>query len=107
MQRHLHGPENLILLKWQCESASCSVVSDSATPEIVAHQAPHPWDSAGKDTGVGCHVLQGIFPTQGLNSGLPHCRQILYLSDVKPKMATPLRLIYRLSCRPKSKLTSL
>jgi len=28
---------------------------------------------------VGCHaLLQGIFPTQGLNSGLPHCRQILY-----------------------------
>ena len=36
-------------------------------------------DSAGKNTGVGCHaLLQGIFPTQGLNPGLPHCRQILY-----------------------------
>ena len=30
-------------------------------------------------TGVGCHfLLQGIFPTQGLNPGLPHCRQMLY-----------------------------
>ena len=30
-------------------------------------------------TGVGCHsLLQGIFPTQGSNLGLPHCRQILY-----------------------------
>ena len=30
-------------------------------------------DSQGKDTGVGCHaLLQGIFPTQGLNLGLPH-----------------------------------
>ena len=30
-------------------------------------------------TGVGCHcLLQGIFPTQGLNPGIPHCRQILY-----------------------------
>ena len=28
-----------------------------------------PWDSLGKNTGVGCHVLlQGIFPTRGLNS---------------------------------------
>ena len=28
-----------------------------------------PWDSPGKDTGVGCHaLLQGIYPTQGLNS---------------------------------------
>ena len=38
-----------------------------------------PWDSPGKNTGVGCHFLvQGIFLTQGLNLGLPHCRQILY-----------------------------
>ena len=36
-------------------------------------------DSPGKNTGMGCHaLLQGIFPTQGLNSGLPNCRQILY-----------------------------
>ena len=36
-------------------------------------------DSPGENTGVGCHVLlQGIFPTQGLNPGLLHCRQILY-----------------------------
>ena len=36
-------------------------------------------DSPGKNTGVGCHFLpQGIFPTQGSNPGLPHCRQILY-----------------------------
>ena len=36
-------------------------------------------DSPGKDTGVGGHaLLQGIFPTQGSNPGLPHCRQILY-----------------------------
>ena len=36
-------------------------------------------DSPGKNTGMGCHdLLQGIFPTQGSNPGLPHCRQILY-----------------------------
>ena len=36
-------------------------------------------DSPGKNTKVGCHtLLQVIFPTQGLNPGLPHCRQILY-----------------------------
>ena len=36
-------------------------------------------DSPGKSAGVGCHVLlQGIFPTQGSNPGLPHCGQILY-----------------------------
>ena len=35
----------------------------------------HPWDFPGKDIGVGCHfLLQGIFPTEALNSGLQHCR---------------------------------
>ena len=38
-----------------------------------------PWNSPCKNTGVDCHaLLQGIFPTQGLNLGLPHCRQVLY-----------------------------
>ena len=38
-----------------------------------------PWDSPGKDTGVGCSaLLQEIFPTQGSNPGLQHCRKILY-----------------------------
>ena len=33
------------------------------------------WWATGKNTGVGCHfLLQGIFPTQGLNPGLSHCR---------------------------------
>ena len=36
------------------------------------------WNSPGKNIGVGCHfLLQGIFPTQGLNSCLPHCSRIL------------------------------
>ena len=38
-----------------------------------------PWDSPGQNTGMGSlALLQGIFPTQGLNLGLPHCRRILY-----------------------------
>ena len=38
-----------------------------------------PCNSPGQNPGVGSlSVLQGIFPTQGLNSGLPHCRWILY-----------------------------
>ena len=36
-------------------------------------------NSPGKNTGVGCHfLLQGIFPTQGLNPGLLHCKQIFF-----------------------------
>ena len=47
---------------------------DCSPPSTSVHE-----DSPGKNTGVGCHaLLQRIFPTQGLNPGLPHCRQILY-----------------------------
>ena len=43
------------------------------TAWTVAHQAPLPWDSPGKNTGVGCHaLLQGILPTQGSNLNLLH-----------------------------------
>ena len=38
-----------------------------------------PWDSPGKNGRVGCHaLLQGIFPTQGSNPGLPNYRQIFH-----------------------------
>ena len=47
---------------------SLSRVQLFVTPWTVAHQAPPPWDSPSKSTGVGCHfLLQGIFPTQELN----------------------------------------
>ena len=43
-----------------------------------------PWNFPGQNTGVGClSLLQGIFPNQGSNPGLPHCRQILYQLSYK------------------------
>ena len=57
------------------ESESDSVVSNSLQP----HRLYSPWNSPGQNTGVGSHsLLQGIFPTQGSNPGLLHCRRILY-----------------------------
>ena len=54
---------------------SRSVVSDSLRP----HGLYSPWNSPGQNTGVSSRsLLQGIFPTQGSNQGLLHCRQILY-----------------------------
>ena len=52
-----------------------ATVSNSGTfaghPYDLYKQVRYPWDSPGKITGVGCHfVLQGIFPTQGLNPRL-------------------------------------
>ena len=52
-----------------------------ATPWTVASRLLCPWDSPGKNTGVGCHaLLQGIFPTQGSNPSLFSCigRWVLY-----------------------------
>ena len=47
---------------------------DCSPPSSSVHE-----DSPGKNTGVGGHaLLQVIFPTQGLNLGLPHCKWILY-----------------------------
>ena len=57
------------------ESESCWVMFDSLQP----HELHSPWNSPGQNTGVGSlSLLQGIFPIQGSNPGLPHCRQILY-----------------------------
>ena len=61
-------------------SVSCSTVSNSVWPHgLYPARLLCPWNSPGKNTGVGCHSLfQGIFPTQRSNPGLLHCRWILY-----------------------------
>ena len=55
-----------------------------------------PWNSLGQNTGMGsCSLLQGVFPTQGSNTGLPHCRQILYQlshQEVKVKLLSRVRI---------------
>ena len=57
------------------ESESHSVVSNSLWPRGLYNT----WNSPGQNTGVGSlSLLQRIFPTQGSNPGLPHCRWILY-----------------------------
>ena len=60
--------------------------TDSATPWTNIPGSSVHGDSSGKNAGVGCHaLLQGIFPTQGLNPGLPHCRQTLLSSETPGK----------------------
>ena len=60
-------------------------------------------DSPGKNTGVGCHaLLQGIFPIQGSNPGLPHYRQILHCLSHQGNPTTidiPTQKKYSLSSR--------
>ena len=70
----------LLCFWWASESVSRWVMSDSLRPHgLWLARLLCPWNSPGKNTGVGCRaLLQGIFPTQGWNPGLPHCCQILY-----------------------------
>ena len=71
--------EPAIFQKHVCVCISCSVVANSLRLHgLQTTRLLCPWDFPDKDTGVGCHVLlQWIFPTQGSNPGLLHCRQIL------------------------------
>ena len=66
------------IMQHACSVAS--VVSDFLLPHgLQPTRLLCPWDSPGQNTGMGCHfLLQGIFPTQGLNPDLLHCKQILY-----------------------------
>ena len=72
-----------------CDAMDCS------TPGFSVHG-----DFLGKNTGVGCYAfLQGIFPTQGSNTGLPHCRQILYQLSHKGSPRTLEWVAYSFSSR--------
>ena len=69
-----------IKISVKSENVSRSVMSSSLRPHgLQPARLLCPWNSPGKNTGVGCHfLLQGIFLTWGSNPGLLHCRQILY-----------------------------
>ena len=83
-QRSSSGLEFQLCVSSEC-GVSCSVMSDSFLPhELSSTRLLCPWNSPGKNTGVGFHfLLQRIFPTQGSNLGLLHWRQILYLLSHK------------------------
>ena len=72
-------------IKLPLVSESCSVMCNS----LQLHGLYSPRNSPGQNTGVGSHsLLQGVFPAQGPNPGLPHCRWILYQQSHKgsPKL---------------------
>ena len=79
---------NILILIYSVFPANHTKPIYMHTPSCGCRPCPHglwttrllrPWDSPGKNTGVGCHsLLQRIFPTQESNPGLLHCRQILY-----------------------------
>ena len=59
----------------ESESENCSAMSNSLQP----HGLYSPWNSPGQNIGLGSlSLLPGIFPTQGLDPGLPQWRQVIY-----------------------------
>ena len=54
-------------------------MTTQSCPILCGPMGYSPWNFPGQNTGVGTlSLLQGIFPTQGSNPGLPHCRHIIY-----------------------------
>ena len=72
-----------------------SVVSDSLWP----HRLYSSWNSPSQNIGVSSlSLLQGIFPTQGLNPGLLHCRRILYQLSHKESLCYTVGPVIFPSC---------
>ena len=68
---------NCCYLTWKWKLLSC--VQLFATPWTVACQFLCAWNLTGQNIGMcSCSLLQGIFPTQGSNPDLPHCRKVFY-----------------------------
>jgi len=76
MRKLLKGLNSFISCMWEwfhkCVCVCVCVCAQSCPLTTL-------WNSPGFNTGVGSlSLFQEIFPTQGLNPGLPHCRWILY-----------------------------
>ena len=97
---------------------ACRFFTTSATWEapatvvkvkVAQSNSLRPMDSPGQNIGVGSRsLLPGIFPTQGLNPGLPHCRWILYQLSRQgsPRPRLPLKLLAcLLSCQEQKVIT--
>ena len=79
-----HGQRSLVgYSPWGCKESDTTEVTECVhacthTRTVASGSSVH-GDSPGKNTRVGSHfLLQGRFPIQGSNLGLPHCRQRLY-----------------------------
>ena len=76
-----------------CESESVSCVRLCDPTGCNLPRLLHPWNSPGKNSGVGCQfLLQRIFPIQGSIMCLPHCRQTLYQLSHQGSFSQALRV---------------
>ena len=93
---------NTVITRTKIETFICcccvaSVMSDSLLPHgLQPTRLPCPWNSSGKNTGVGCHsIRQGIFWTQRSNPGLLHCRQIFCCLSHQGSLTGKYEIQYR------------
>ena len=73
---------HLLLLLLLLSHFSC--VRPCATPETAAHQAPRPWDSPGKNTGVGCHFLLQCMKVKSQSEVAQSCPTLNEPMDCSP-----------------------
>ena len=92
--------------KWKVKVKSLSRVWPSATPWIAAFKAPPSMGFSRQEYWSGLPCLPpGIFPSQGSNPGLPHCRQILYCLSHQgnPRILECVAYpFFRGTCRPRN-----
>ena len=75
---------DLKLMIWNCNYFCTKLIPSEvkvpqSCPTLWSHGLYSPWNSPGQNIEVGSlSLLQRIFPTQGSNPGLSHCRQIIY-----------------------------
>ena len=93
--------KSFFFIKWN-EVKLLSCVRLFATPWTVAYQAPPSMGFSRQEYwhGVFHFLLQRIFPTQGLNPGLPHCRQTLYCLSHQGSLFFIRGLVWQISYQP-------
>ena len=88
-------PASLCASRSSCHTLKVKVKVAQLCPTLRSHELYIPWNSPGQNTRVGSlSLLQGISPSQGLNSGLPNCRWILYQLSHKGNPYCVLHITY-------------
>ena len=78
-----------MLLLLQLSPFSCVQLCE--TPSMAAHQAPHHWDSPGKNTGVGCHFLLQCMKVKSESEVAQSCQTLC--DPLRPHRLQPTRLL--------------